>query len=53
VWAKPDRTRATVRAFFNDLGAQRCAAIRLVSADAAEWIADVVAECCPDAIRCT
>jgi transposase len=52
VWAKPDRTRATVRAFFNDLGPERCAAIRLVSADAAEWIADVVAECCPDAIRC-
>ncbi|MEA2534721.1 MAG: transposase [Actinomycetota bacterium] len=52
VWAKPDRTRATVRAFFDELGAQRCAAIRLVSADAADWIADVVAERCPNAIRC-
>ena len=52
VWARADRTRESVRAFFDELGPQRCAQIRLVSADAADWIADVVAERCPNAIRC-
>ena len=34
------------------LGADRCALITHVSADAADWIADVVTERCPAAIRC-
>ena len=34
------------------MGADRCAAISHVSADAADWIEAVVAECCPNAVRC-
>jgi transposase len=55
VWASPGRDRATVRAFFDALeasGEGRCAQITHVSADGAEWIADVVRDRCPDAIRC-
>ena len=52
VWAAPGRDMATLRRFFNALGDQRCAQITHVSADAADWIADVVAERCPAAIRC-
>jgi transposase len=52
VWAAPGRDRATVRAFFDALGPDRCAAITHVSADGAAWIADVVAERCPNAVRC-
>jgi transposase len=52
IWAAPGRDTATLRRFFDALGADRCALITHVSADAADWIADVVAERCPDAIRC-
>ena len=52
VWAAPGRDTTTLRRFFNALGAERCAQITHVSADAADWIADVVAERCPAAIRC-
>ena len=55
VWAHPGHDRATVRAFFDALeasGQRRCAQITHVSADGAEWIADVVSDRCPDAIRC-
>jgi transposase len=55
VWASPGRERATVHAFFDALeasGQGRCAQITHVSADGAEWIADVVRTRCPDAIRC-
>jgi transposase len=55
VWAHPGHERATVRAFFDALeasGQGRCAQITHVSADGAEWIADVVSDRCPDAIRC-
>ena len=55
VWASPGRERATVHAFFDALeasGQRRCAQITHVSADGAEWIADVVRDRCPDAIRC-
>ena len=52
VWAGAGRDRATVRRFFDALGADRCAQITHVSADAAEWISEVVAARCPDAIRC-
>jgi transposase len=52
VWAAPGRDTKTLRRFFDALGAQRCTQITHVSADAADWIADVVAERCPDAIRC-
>ncbi|MFV3597991.1 transposase, partial [Mycobacterium tuberculosis] len=40
------------RDLFDALGAERAAQITHVSADAADWIADVVTERCPDAIQC-
>jgi transposase len=52
VWARPGRDRATLHAFFDQLGAERAARITHISADAADWIEDVVAERCPSAICC-
>jgi transposase len=52
LWAHPGRDDATLHRFFDLLGPDRCAALRLVSADAAPWIARVVAARCPRAIRC-
>lgn len=52
VWAAAGRDRATVHRFFDALGEERCAQITHVSADGAEWISDVVAQRCPQAIRC-
>jgi transposase len=52
VWAAPGRDRATLRGFFDQLGPQRCAAITHVSADQADWIAEIVAERCPTAVQC-
>jgi transposase len=51
VWAAPGRTKATLTKFFNQLGKSRTLQIRLVSADAASWIADVVASRCLNARR--
>jgi transposase len=39
--------------FFDLVGEERCKQIRLVSADAAEWIADVVHDRCENAALCT
>lgn len=47
----PGRDKATLRKFFDALGDERSAQITHVSADAAAWIATVVAECCPDVVR--
>ncbi len=52
VWAAPGKERRTLEAFFDLLGEGRCRAIRLVSADGAEYIANVVAERCPNATVC-
>lgn len=52
VWAAPGRDKATLNAFFDALGPDRAAQITHVSADAAEWIAAVVAERAPNAVRC-
>jgi len=52
VWAAPGRDRATLRAFFDQLGPERSAAITHVSADAADWVEEVVTERCPTAARC-
>lgn len=52
VWAAPGRDRATMRTFFDQLGPERSAAISHVSADQADWIAEIVAERCPDAVQC-
>ena len=52
LWAHPGRDAATLEKFFDALGPERCAQIALVSADAAEWIATVVADRCPNAQLC-
>ena len=52
IWAAAGRDTKTLRRFFDALGAERCKLITHVSADAAEWISDVVTERCPGAIRC-
>jgi transposase len=52
LWASPGHDEKTLNKFFDLLGAERCAALRLVSADAAPWIKSVVAARCPGAIRC-
>ena len=52
VWAREGRDERTLWQFFDELGAERCAAITHVSADAASWIANVVAARCPQAVQC-
>jgi transposase len=52
LWAAPGRDRETLRKFFDQLGPERSATITHVSADQADWIADVVAERCPNAVQC-
>nr|WP_239082690.1 ISL3 family transposase [Actinoplanes teichomyceticus] len=52
VWSGEGRRKQTVEAFFAALGPQRAAALTHVSADGADWIGDVVAECAPQAVRC-
>jgi transposase len=52
LWAHPGRDTKTLETFFDALGPERCAQITLVSADAAEWIAIVVADRCPNAQLC-
>ena len=52
IWAAAGRDNPTLNRFFDALGPQRCAQITHVSADAAGWIADVVTQRAPGAIRC-
>ena len=52
VWAGVGRDEATLERFFDELGEQRCAAITHVTADAADWIAHVVARRAPQAVKC-
>jgi transposase len=52
VWAAPGHDATTLGRFFDALGQARCQQLRLVSADAAPWIATVVAERCPQARLC-
>lgn len=52
VWAAPGRDKATLERFFDVLGPERRAQITHVSADGADWISAVVADRCPNAVRC-
>jgi len=52
VWAAKGRDKATLEAFFDALGPVRSKKIRLVSADAADWIATVVADRASNATLC-
>jgi transposase len=51
VWAGPGRSDAALHAFFDELGATRAALLTHVSADMADWIARVVSQRAPRAIR--
>jgi transposase len=52
LWIAPGRDKKTLAAFFDLLGEQRCAQITLVSADGADWIADLVGLRLPNARLC-
>jgi transposase len=52
VWAAAGHDRATLQKFFDLLGAQRASGIRLISADAAEWIGDTALAACENATLC-
>lgn len=52
LWASPGRDDKTLHEFFDLLGPERCAKLTHVSADAADWIARVVTDRCPNAVRC-
>ena len=52
VWAGKDRNKQTLGRFFDDLGADRAAALTHISADGAEWIHDVVTAGAPRAVLC-
>jgi len=52
VWAAPGHDKPTLAKFFDALGEDRCAQVRLVSADAAEWIGEMVRERCENATVC-
>lgn len=53
IWASKGRDKKTLARFFSLVGAERCRKIELVSADAAEWIGDVVKWRCKNATLCT
>jgi transposase len=52
IWAAPGRDKATLNSFFDQLGTDRAKLITHVSADGADWIAEVVAERAPNAVQC-
>ena len=52
VWAATGHDRATLQGFFDLLGPERAARIRVISADAAEWIGDVALDACENATLC-
>lgn len=52
LWAHDGRNQKTLEKFFDRLGEERCAKITLVSADAAEWISNVVHARCKNAGLC-
>lgn len=52
LWAGVGREKATLAQFFDLLGEERCQKIRLVSADAAEWIGKMVWRRCRNATLC-
>jgi len=50
VWAAPGHNSDTLHQFFDQLGADRCAALTHVSADGAQWIHDTVTARAPQAV---
>jgi transposase len=51
VWAGPGRNDTALHVFFDELGDERSALLTHVSADMADWIARVVAQRAPNAVR--
>ena len=51
VWAAPGKDSATLEAFFDALGEERCAQITDVSCDGAQWFIHVIDRRCPNARR--
>ena len=52
IWCAKGYGKQVLASFFEQLTPQQRASIRCVSADGARWIADCVAEYCPNAQRC-
>ena len=52
VWAAAGHDKKTLGQFFDLLGEERCAQIRLVSADALEWIGDMLRDRCKRVTLC-
>lgn len=52
VWAKAGHDRATLQEFFDLLGPERARRIKLISADAAEWIGECALAACENATLC-
>lgn len=52
IWIAPGHGKATLTEFFELLTEEQRAAIKVVSADGAKWIASCVKEYCPNAVRC-
>ncbi len=52
VWGAAGRDAATLEAFFDELGEERCSQLKFVSADGAPYIETVVRRRCPQAVFC-
>jgi transposase len=52
IWAAPGRSKGVLGKFFEALGKERCAEIKVVTRDAATWISTAVTEHCPQAAQC-
>jgi Transposase len=52
VWAGKGADQVSLVRFFTRLGPTRCAQITHVSSDSAQWMDDVIAAHCPQAVRC-
>lgn len=51
VWCAKGYGKSVLERFFQELGAERCAGIQVVTADGAAWIRDTVERYCPHAQR--
>lgn len=51
IWCGKGYGKAVLESFFHLLNEDQCASIKVVTADGARWIADVVAANCPNAER--
>jgi transposase len=52
VWAAVGRDKKTLGSFFDLLGEERCKLVKIVTADGATWIEDVVKQRCANATLC-